>query len=142
MRNDHHLTLRASAAFTLRNSHTPPAQVDVELRYTTKDPYAVVAAFRTGRTGWVEWVFARNVLADGLFTQSGVGDIQIRPATDNPACVVIELASPSGHAAFEASIQDLSNFLDRTYDMVLPGDEHMWIDIDEQLAFLLSDDYA
>jgi hypothetical protein len=142
MRNDRHSTLRASAAFTLQTSHAHSTQVDVELRYTTKDPHAVVAAFRTGRAGWVEWVFARTVLADGLLTHAGEGDIRIQPAKDNPARIVIELTSPSGHAAFEASIQDLSTFLDQTYDMVLPGDEHLWMDIDEQLAFLLSDDYA
>ena len=62
MRNDH-VTLRSTAVFDLLAPRTPAVPVQVELRYDTKDPYAVVAAFRTGRAGWVEWVFARDLLA-------------------------------------------------------------------------------
>ena len=65
MRNDH-VTLRSTAVFDLLAPRTPAVPVQVELRYDTRDPYAVVAAFRTGRAGWVEWVYARDLLADGL----------------------------------------------------------------------------
>jgi len=114
--------------------------VQVELRYDTQDPYAVVAAFRTGRAGWVEWVFARDLLADGLIAEAGMGDVRIRPAADNPEVVLIELSSPSGHAVFEASAQELAEFLDRTYDVVVPGNENLWVDLDRALAQLLSND--
>ena len=65
MRNDH-VTLRSTAVFDLLAPRTPAVPVQVELRYDTRDPYAVVAAFRTGRAGWVEWVYARDLLADVL----------------------------------------------------------------------------
>jgi hypothetical protein len=121
MRNDH-VTLRSTAVFDLLAPRTPAVPVQVELRYDTKDPYAVVAAFRTGRAGWVEWVFARDLLADGLIADAGDGDVRIRPAADDPEVVVIELSSPSGHAMFEASAQELADFLDRTYDVVVPAE--------------------
>ncbi|HEY8373718.1 MAG TPA: SsgA family sporulation/cell division regulator [Pseudonocardiaceae bacterium] len=139
MRNPH-VTLRANAVFDLLTPRSPAVPVQVELRYDTQDPYAVVAAFRTGRAGWVEWVFARDLLADGLIAEAGMGDVRIRPAADNPEVVLIELSSPSGHAVFEASAQELAEFLDRTYDVVVPGNENLWVDLDRALAQLLSND--
>jgi len=136
MRNDH-VTLRSTAVFDLLAPQAPAVPVQVELRYDTSDPYAVVAAFRTGRAGWVEWVFARDLLADGLIAHAGEGDVAIRPAVDDPEVVAIELSSPSGHAVFEASAQELADFLDRTYDVVVPGNENLWVDVDDALTRLL-----
>ena len=76
MRNDH-VTLRSTAVFDLLAPRTPAVPVKVELRYDTRDPYAVVAAFRTGRAGWVEWVYARDLLADP------VDDTGIEPVTSS-----------------------------------------------------------
>jgi hypothetical protein len=139
MRNDH-VTLRATAVFDLLAPRCPAVPVRVELRYDTRDPYAVVAAFRTGKAGWVEWVFARDLLADGLIAAAGEGDVRIRPSTDDPEVVVVELSSPSGHAVFEASAQEFADFLDRTYDVVVPGNEHLWVDVDEALTQMISTD--
>ena len=136
MRNDH-VTLRATAVFDLLAPRCPAVPVRVELRYDTRDPYAVVAAFRTGKAGWVEWVFARDLLADGLIAAAGEGDVRIRPSSDDPEVVVVELNSPSGHAVFEASAQEFADFLDRTYDVVLPGNEHLWVDLDDALAQMI-----
>ncbi|GAA2793097.1 MULTISPECIES: SsgA family sporulation/cell division regulator [Crossiella] len=141
MRNDH-VTLRSTAVFDLLAPRTPAVPVQVELRYDTRDPYAVVAAFRTGRTGWVDWVFSRDLLADGLIADAGDGDVRIRPAVDDPEVVVIELSSPSGHAMFEASAQELADFLDRTYDLAAPGNENLWVNMDEALSQLLSNDLS
>ncbi|GAA4547832.1 MULTISPECIES: SsgA family sporulation/cell division regulator [Amycolatopsis] len=139
MRNDH-VTLRSTAVFDLLAPRTPAVPVKVELRYDTRDPYAVVAAFRTGRAGWVEWVYARDLLADGLLADAGDGDVRIRPSVEDPESVLIELNSPSGHAMFEASAQELADFLDRTYDVVLPGNEHLWVDVDDALTHLIPND--
>jgi hypothetical protein len=135
-----HVTAHSTAVFDLLAPRTPAVPVQVELRYDTQDPYAVVAAFRTGRTGWVEWVFARDLLADGLIAEAGDGDVRIKPVTDEPEIVLIELSSPSGHAMFEASAQELAEFLDRTYDIVMPGNENLWVSVDEALIHLISND--
>ena len=139
MRNDH-VTLRSSAVFDLMAPRTPAVPVQVELRYDTRDPYAVIAAFRTGRAGWVEWVFSRDLLADGLLARAGEGDVRIRPASGDPEIVVVELSSPSGHAVFEASAQRLAEFLDASYDVVLPGRETLWMNVDGALDQMISND--
>lgn len=139
MRNDH-VTLRSAAVFDLLAPRTPAVPVQVELRYDTRDPFAVVAAFRTGRAGWVEWVFSRDLLADGLLTDTGDGDVRLRPAPDDPEIVVVELSSPSGHAVFEAGAQRLAEFLDTTYDVVLPGHETLWMNVDDALGQMIAND--
>jgi hypothetical protein len=139
MRNDH-VTLRSSAVFDLLAPRTPAVPVQVELRYDTRDPFAVVAAFRTGRAGWVEWVFSRDLLADGLLTEAGEGDVRIRPAVDDPEIIIVELNSPSGHALFEASAQRMAEFLDSTYDVVVPGHEMLWANVDDALGQVIAND--
>jgi hypothetical protein len=139
MGNDH-VTLRSSAVFDLLAPRAPAVPVHVELRYDTRDPFAVVAAFRTGRAGWVEWVFSRDLLADGLLAEAGEGDVRIRPAANDPEVVIFELSSPSGHAVFETSAHRLADFLDRSYDIVVPGAEILWLDFDNAVEHLLSTD--
>jgi Streptomyces sporulation and cell division protein, SsgA len=135
-----HVTLRSTAVFDLLAPHASAVPVQVELRYDTRDPYAVVAAFRTGKAGWVEWVFSRDLLADGLLADAGEGDVRIRPAADDPEIVIFELSSPSGHAVFETSAHRLADFLDRTYDIVVPGGESLWLNFDDAVEQLLSND--
>ena len=36
--------------------------------------------------------------------------------------------------------KDYEDFLDRTYDVVVPGNEHLWVDVDEALTHLISTD--
>lgn len=139
MRNDH-VTLRSSAVFDLLAPRTPAVPVQVALRYDTRDPYAIVAAFRTGRAGWVEWVFSRDLLADGLIADAGDGDVRIRPGAGDPEIVVVELNSPSGHAVFEASAQRLAEFLDASYDIILPGNETLWMNVDDALDQMITND--
>jgi hypothetical protein len=139
MRNDH-VTLRSSAVFDLLAPRTPAVPVQVELRYDTRDPYAVAAAFRTGRAGWVEWVFSRDLLADGLLAHAGDGDVRIRPGSGDPEIVVVELNSPSGHAVFEASAQRLAEFLDASYDIVLPGNETLWMNVNDALDQMIANE--
>lgn len=108
--------------------------------YRADQPFTVVAAFQTDRNRWVEWVFSRDLLADGLLAEAGEGDVRIRPATDDPETVIFELSSPSGHAVFETSAHRLADFLDRTYDIVVPGGEALWLDFDDAVEHLLSND--
>jgi len=126
--------------FDLRAPRNPAVAVQVELRYDTRDPFAVVAAFRTGRAGWVEWAFSRDLLADGLLTDAGDGDVRIHPAAQNPEVVVIALSSPTGYAVFEAGAQRLAEFLDTTYDVVLPGHESLWMNVDDALGQMIVND--
>ncbi len=134
------VTIHTTAVFDLVAPATPAVPVQVELRYDTCDPYAVLAAFRTGRSGRVEWVFARDLLADGLLAGAGEGDVHIRPDRDDQDALEIELSSPSGHAVFRASAHEIADFLDSTYEVVEPGREALWLDLDHALELLLSSD--
>jgi hypothetical protein len=139
LHNDH-TTLRSTVVLELLVPHAWPVQVEVELGYDTRDPYAVTAAFHAGPAGTVEWCFARDLLADGLIDDAGIGDVRIGPVADNIELVSLVVSSPAGVAMFEAYAEDLAEFLDRTYDLVLPGTESSWVSVDDALTTLVSRD--
>jgi hypothetical protein len=113
------------------------------LHYSGSDPYAIRMAFHVGTEDPVEWIFARDLLADGLVTPEGDGDVQIWPSAADgqargPLSVLnIKLSSPFGEAHFEAPAAAIGNFLDRTFRIVPMGRESQAIDIDAELNGLL-----
>lgn len=71
--------------------------VPAGLRYDTADPYAVHATFHTGAEETVEWVFARDLLAEGLHRPTGTGDVRVWPSrSQGQGVVCIALSSPEG----------------------------------------------
>ncbi|WP_190824813.1 SsgA family sporulation/cell division regulator [Saccharopolyspora pogona] len=137
MANDHG-TVLATMVFNLVAPAGVIAPVGVELRYDSRNPYEVCMKFNVGKAGQVDWVIARDLLADGLVAEAGEGDVRIRPRLDEPTLVMIALSSPSGQATFEVNADQLADFLNDTYDAVAPGDEHRWMNVDETLSRLLS----
>jgi hypothetical protein len=109
----------------------------VRLRYTVTDPYAVSIVF-SGPDEEVVWVFARDLLAEGLGLPRGQGDVRIRPELrDGRRLVMIGLASPDGTAELEADACAIAQFIELT-EMVVPrGDEHTVVNVDKALADLL-----
>jgi hypothetical protein len=124
------------------------------LYYTGRDPYAVRMAFHVGTDEPVEWIFARDLLAAGIKSRQGEGDVQVWPSaqswaeTEGPdaigpgsagddAVLNIELSSPFGRAHFEAPARAMSAFLDRTYQIVPADQESDFIDIETELNDLL-----
>jgi Streptomyces sporulation and cell division protein, SsgA len=128
------------------------------LHYSGSDPYAIRMAFHVGPEDPVEWIFARELFADGMITPEGNGDVQIWPSvTESPpvaestdagydaggqtagalSVLNIKLSSPFGEARFEAPTDAIANFLDRTYGIVPMGRESAAIDIDGELSSLL-----
>jgi hypothetical protein len=117
------------------------------LYYSAGDPYAIRMAFHVGADEPVEWIFARELLADGMTTPAGDGDVQIWPSSPaagpdgeigGPLTVLnIKLSSPFGEAHFEAPAEAIINFLDRTYSIVRMGQESGVIEIDAELNGLL-----
>ncbi|GLZ30424.1 sporulation protein SsgA [Lentzea sp. NBRC 105346] len=135
--SNENLTVRANTTFHLLAPGVAPAPVEAELVYDPEDPYAVAVVFHTGQ-GRVEWMFARDLLADGLLTPCGEGDILVRPAADDPERVLVELNAPTGFAILSAVAEEVAEFLDQTYDVVQPGEEDLWIDFDRELQKLVS----
>jgi hypothetical protein len=121
--------------------------------YSGTDPYAVRMAFHVGTDEPVEWIFARDLLAAGIKSRQGEGDVQVWPSAAScaddaeadeadPAAAEgkvlnIELSSPFGQAHFEAPAQAMSAFLQRTYQIVPAGKESTFIDIETELNDLL-----
>ncbi|PKW16656.1 SsgA family sporulation/cell division regulator [Saccharopolyspora spinosa] len=137
MANDHG-TVLATMIFNLVAPAGVIAPVGVELRYDSRNPYEISMKLNVGADGQVDWVIARDLLADGLIAEAGEGDVRIRPRLDSSGVVVIELSSPSGQASFEVDADQLVDFVNDTYDVVAPGDEHRWMNVDEVLSRLLS----
>src|SRR5215469_5628410 len=123
------------------------------LYYSGRDPYAVRMAFHVGTDEPVEWIFARDLLAAGIESRQGEGDVLVWPSAQSCAesdgldvigtaetdgeVLNIELSSPFGQAHFEAPAQAMSAFLRRTYQIVPAGQESSYINIETELNDLL-----
>src|SRR4051794_13314733 len=108
------------------------------LRYELADPYAVEATFRAGDES-ISWVLGRDLLSDGLLSDSGEGDVRVWPTQDgNTSVVMLQLSSPDGCALLAADAQGLEGFLERTYDAVPLGYEGDHLDVDTAITQLLA----
>ena len=112
------------------------------LRYQPCDPYAVEATFRAGEEA-ISWVLGRDLLAEGLTTVSGEGDVRVWPTLDlgehgqHKRVVMLQLSSPDGRALLAAPAEHVGAFLAETYEVVAPGTEGQHIDIDGVVERLL-----
>jgi hypothetical protein len=100
-----------------------------KLHYNTKDPYAVRLAFPSLPIS--DWVFARDLLAAGLQSPAGVGDVRLEPRHDT---VHISLTSPQGHAVLAVDVDDVIEFLIATEELVEYHQET--VDVDDVIARL------
>jgi hypothetical protein len=103
--------------------------------YDETEPFAIAIAFATERGRWVEWVFARDLLIDGLTEPTGEGDFRVSPDVD-PDLLVLEIFAPAGSAAFTVEREDTEEFLRRTLELVPAGTESAHFDVDRLLAEL------
>ncbi len=115
---------------------TVPLLATVE--YAASDPYALRVAFHVGNNEPVEWIFARELLTHGMARMVGDGDVQVWPGPmDGNRLLNIGLSSPFGDALFEAPLAPLADFLHRTFEIVPPGRETEFVDIEAELDDLL-----
>lgn len=126
-------------------AETPSVPVPVTLLFERADPFAVHMVFTTAPGREVRWVFARDLLLDGLLQPAGQGDVRVWPSPGGLAAagssrdgVFLELSSPNGHARFEASAATVARFLDETLALVPSGTESSLVDVDAALAALLT----
>lgn len=108
------------------------------LEYAAHDPYAIRIAFHVGDDDPVEWIFARELLTVGIVRHVGEGDVQVWPAEHaEDRALNLALSSPFGRACFEAPLKPLTEFLNRTYEIVPAGREADFIDVEAELDGLL-----
>ncbi|GAB3437020.1 SsgA family sporulation/cell division regulator [Actinophytocola sediminis] len=99
--------------------------------YRADQPFTVVAAFQTDRNRWVEWVFSRDLLVEGLSAAAGMGDVRLHPLTDRGLeMLVVEIESPEGYALLELDHDGVADFLAATASIVPLGEESAHFDID------------
>ena len=137
----HIATVTAELELRLVVPGGPSLPVVAGLRYESNDPWAVRVAFHTGGEGdgIVEWMFARQLLTDGVAAACGEGDVRVWPSLHGTERVVnLAMASPSGSALFEIDRDALVEFLQQTYLAVPTGLEGESVDLDAELALLLS----
>jgi hypothetical protein len=138
----HIATVSAELELRLVVPGGPSLPVVATLRYETADPWAVRVGFQTGGEGdgVVEWMFARQLLTDGVAKTVGEGDVRVWPSKiGREHFVNLAMASPSGSALFEIDRDALVEFLQQTYLAVPTGHEADVVDIDAELAALLRD---
>ena len=136
----HIATVTAELELRLVVPGGPSLPVLANLRYETADPWAVRVAFQTGGEGdgIVEWMFARQLLTDGVAKTVGEGDIRVWPSViGREHFVNLAMASPSGSALFEIDRDALVEFLQQTYLAVPTGHEGEMVDFDAEIALLL-----
>jgi hypothetical protein len=116
-----------------------PGEVSVELRYDTGDPYAVRAMFRVAADQQISWVFARELLAEGMTGASGDGDVRIWPTRQEGSDLVcIVLRSPDGEALLQAQSVEVAEFLDASFALCPRGRESRHLEIDRALVALFA----
>lgn len=129
--------VRSALDLTLVGAEVP-VLMTAELEYHIHDPYAVTAIFYTADQP-VRWVFARDLLDEGLVHDVGDGDVQVVPARSVTGAQVVQLrlASPDGVAVLEASADMILEFLGLSYGLVPPGRETEFVDVDAAVERLL-----
>ena len=108
------------------------------LRYEAADPLAVTVVFPPEISDdgeEVAWAFSRELLAEGLRSPAGEGDIHVRPCGQGRT--VIEFHAGAGVAILEFRTVELALFLERTYVVVPAGTETALMDLEEGLSVLL-----
>ncbi|NEE02420.1 SsgA family sporulation/cell division regulator [Phytoactinopolyspora halotolerans] len=129
----HHITLR------LITDSPDPSPLPADFEYHREDPLAVTVIFGTNSEAPVRWVFARDLLSEGLDKRTGVGDVTIWPVNSPNALptIQIQLSSPDGDAYLRAPAEAIEAFLAETWRLVPPGTEGQHLDIDLTLDALL-----
>ncbi|WP_031088859.1 SsgA family sporulation/cell division regulator [Streptomyces sp. NRRL WC-3549] len=108
------------------------------LHYDRKDPFAVRMAFPGSATlegTEVSWEFSRDLLATGMNTPAGMGDVRVRPFGYDRT--VLEFHAVEGIAMVHVRTAELRRFLERAQRLVPPGEEFRFLDMDRDLTELL-----
>jgi hypothetical protein len=109
-----------------------PLWTPVGLRYDRGDPYAVRLDFGAAADEGVTWVFARELLAQGLTARAGEGDVVVAPAP-RAGRIRVTMSSPDGRAAVDLPADLLTDFLRATFDLCPAGEESALLDLDSDL---------
>ncbi|MEK2475627.1 MULTISPECIES: SsgA family sporulation/cell division regulator [Streptomyces] len=108
--------------------------------YRSDRPYEVEVAFISRGETVATWLFARDLLIDGLHDEVGHGDVRVWPThrAGGAHRVHIELATDDSVCELAVRTTELTAWLEQTTAIVPPGHEGRHLDIDAHLARLLA----
>src|SRR3954451_4789219 len=139
---DHQSSSEYSCPLTLQLiSSRSPSEVLALFSQEERDPYAVRITFGSPHVDFedaVTWLIGRELLRAGLDQLTGDGDARVRPTAARSEVLFLHLRAPSGEALMELSRPALAAFIRGTETLVPFGAEAAAIDLDEELAVMLS----
>ncbi|HST96605.1 MAG TPA: SsgA family sporulation/cell division regulator [Geodermatophilus sp.] len=107
--------------------------------YEISDPFAVRITFGDGaEEDGISWLVGRDLLQTGLDRPAGEGDVRLWPSRTSGDVLFLHLRAPSGEALFEVSRGTVAGFLQLTTSVVPFGEESSVLEVDSELAALLS----
>lgn len=83
----------------------------------------------------IVWSFLRDLVADGVNSPAGLGDVQIYPHLSGRICV--SLTPPDGELTLMCLRRELVDFVEDTYFRVPRGKEHDDLGVDAELFLLI-----
>ncbi|MEY9875266.1 hypothetical protein ABH931_004767 [Streptacidiphilus sp. MAP12-33] len=128
--------LRSELTAVLITGPCRPARLD--LRYDPDEGFAVVLRIRAAIVEAeplpTSWRLSRDLLDEGLRTPAGIGDVRVRPLSED--WTLIELLPPGVRAVLVVSAVDLRRFLGETFRLVPRGEDGCAVDWDAALRAL------
>ncbi len=106
------------------------------LKYSRADPYATHADLQIADSENVVWIFARDLLADGVTHPVGPGDVAVMPSDEDDHAILLSLLSPAGQALLKLPLGGTVEYLKHSFRIVPEGMESAFIDLDAELALL------
>lgn len=113
--------------------------VDATFEYDPTSPFSATVTFSAvGET--VPWTFGRDLLSAGRFAPTGEGDVIVHPGLDElgRSVTVLVLHAPEGSFVAQVRTSELEGFLTMAYSAVPAGREGAYLNLDRELAALLS----
>ncbi|MGW5568128.1 SsgA family sporulation/cell division regulator [Streptomyces tendae] len=110
-----------------------------EFRFDPAQPLVVTMSFIVADSPPVTWRLGRDLLYQGLFSLSGLGDVQIWPThLEDRSSVCLQLDSYGLTASFELPVPPLAEWLELSYRIVPAGCELEGLDWDLVTTEMLS----
>jgi hypothetical protein len=112
--------------------------IRAEFRFDPRAPLVVSLELLIEGGPRVLWRIGRDLLQQGLYSVSGLGDVQMWPThSEDRATAWLQLASRDMAALFELPVPPLEEWLECTYELVPAGRELAEIDWEAAATDLL-----
>lgn len=127
-------------ALTLWPSDRLDYPLPAVLVYDPADPLAVKLAFLHNGRETVSYMFARDLLAEGLDQRCGDGDVTLEPHFEMPATWLVLTLIPESGYPFELYVARpvVESIVTAIYQLVPMGKERIGGAVDEAIARILA----